>query len=301
VNAGGPLPTPLRALRRPPVLVDDLGTLPRLISAARALPAGSALGDPEELVRWTRAWLIAWQGAYAARGLVGHADPWTVALPLTDLPSLKGDPDRRRQHAALALLTRADLLALTPDGAAATLGEAAFVAHRAGLELAWDAIGPAIRFEPAALLVVRALAELVVPPDVAQRVTLRELSARTGYVGKQVRIALRRLAEAGVVRVREAAGAPTQYHFADAFTSRGDVARATPPRGPRADQATPALSPAPPIAPAAAATDLPLAERSVALRMTLNGVTLSIGPGMTPYVELGPDGVPHVRFDPPVR
>jgi hypothetical protein len=34
--------------------------------------------------------------------------------------------------------------------------------------------------------------------------------------------------------------------------------------------------------------------------MTLNGVTLSIGPGMTPYVELGPDGVPHVRFDPPV-
>jgi hypothetical protein len=35
----------------------------------------------------------------------------------------------------------------------------------------------------------------------------------------------------------------------------------------------------------------------VALRLTLNGVTLTLGPGLSPHVELGPDGVPHLSLD----
>jgi hypothetical protein len=31
--------------------------------------------------------------------------------------------------------------------------------------------------------------------------------------------------------------------------------------------------------------------------MTLNGVTFSLAPGLTPHVELGPDGIPHISFD----
>jgi hypothetical protein len=35
--------------------------------------------------------------------------------------------------------------------------------------------------------------------------------------------------------------------------------------------------------------------------MTLNGVTVTLGAGLTPHVELGPDGIPQISFDPPAR
>jgi hypothetical protein len=299
VNIGGPLATSLRAVRRAPVLVDDIGLAGRLTTvAASLLPIAGLAVDAEELARWTRAWLVTWQGVLHERGVIGDAAPESVAIALADVPSLKGDPAGQRRAAATLLLERAGVVRLSPDRRTATPTEAMFVPHRAGLELDWAAIGRAVRFEPAALLVVRALAELVVPPEEPSRVTLRELALRTGYAAKQVRVALRRLVGAGVLAESEAAGMPTQYRFQPGAIHRGGtVGRLGAPVAPVGSVA-PAVDRGPvPTSPAPAAS----AERTVALRMTLNGVTVTLGAGLTPHVELGPDGIPQISFDPPAR
>lgn len=296
MNGGGPLAAPLRALRHVPVVVDDVGLVPRLATAAASAPAVDGLTlDVGELVRWTRAWMVACQGVLHERGVIGTLPPWTVPLPVADLPTLKGDPEHRRRDAALALLDRAGAVTRAVDGRAVTLAESAFVEHRAGLEVEWAAVSRAARFEPAALLVARALADLVVPPAEPAPVTLGELAQRTGYAPKQVRVALRRLTDAGVLRTSESAGMATQYCFGTVAvpgpsSAIGQPVRQAVPAGP----AVPEVS-APPVAPPA----LPGTGRAVALRLTLNGVTLSLGAGLAPHVELGPDGVPHVSFDPP--
>jgi hypothetical protein len=292
VNGGGPLATPLRALRHAPVLVDDVAIVPRLHAAARSIDA-SASGalDVEELIRWTRAWLIVWQSVLHARGIIGSIPPWTAPVPIADVPSLKGDPDRRRRTAATALLEKAMLLHFSADRAAATLDESAFLPHRAGLELNWEAVCHAVRYEPAPVLIVRALAEVIVPPREPSPVTLRELADRTGYAQKQVRVGLRRLIEAHVLGVSESAGAAARYWFVDA--SAGSERPAAPALSQPA-RLDPPLTPDPRHAPA----PVP-AGRHVAVRMTLNGVTVSLGPGLQPHVELGPDGIPHVTFDGP--
>src|SRR5438067_6010643 len=153
MNGGGPLALPLRALRHEPVLVDDRSAAGRLASAAIGLPPADLPLDVPELVRWTRAWLVACQAVLHERGVIGSVPPWTVPVPSTDLPTLKGDPEGRRHAAALALAERAGLLSRALDGRAVTLAERLFVPHRAGLELAWTAICRAVRFEPAPLLV----------------------------------------------------------------------------------------------------------------------------------------------------
>jgi len=286
VNGGGPLAASLRALRHEPMLVDDVAVVPALAGAAGGLGL-----DVEELVRWTRAWLIVWQGALQARGAIGTLPPWTVAVSLADVPTLKGDPDQRRRTAALELLDRAGLIRLNGDRTAGTLAESAFAVHRAGLEVDWGALGRAVRHEPAPLLVARALSELIVPAGEPTPVALRDLAERSGYALKQVRVALRRLVEVGLVSVSESSGAATRYWF-----ESGARVQAERPR-----EAVPL-----PIAPAALATPSPAARAveprrapRVAVRMTLNGVTFGIGAGLAPHVELGPDGIPHVTFDVP--
>jgi hypothetical protein len=194
--------------------VDDLGAAPVLAAAA-----GTG-EDAASLVRWTRAWLVLWQGALHAAGVIGAEAPWTVPVALAAVPTLKGDPDGRRREAAVALLERAGLLACRDDGASGTLAAPLFVAHRAGLEVDWGwACGAAAR-EPAALLVLRALSELVAPLDAAAPVSLRELAARTGYGEKQVRVALRRLVEAHALVATEAPGQPARYRLSDAALGR---------------------------------------------------------------------------------
>lgn len=303
MNGGGPLVAPLRALRHAPMLVDDVGVVPVLGRAA----GDSALGpfaDVEELVRWTRAWLVVWQGALHSRGVIGSVPPWTASVPLDELPTLKGDPDRRRRSAALALLEHAGLLTAAEDGRSVRLAESVFVSHRAGLEIDWGTLTRTLRCEPAPLLTVRALAELIVPPEDPTPVTLRELAERTGYAPKQVRVALRRLADAGVVRVSEASGVATRYCFDSAARLAGqivtsDVRMTTPDR----EAAPPASAPTPAARAAAVPRMGPLPSPAVApaprvaVRMTLNGVTLTLGAGLTPHVELDPDGVPHISFD----
>jgi len=246
-------------------------------------------------VRWTRAWLVAFQGVLHDAGAIGGAQPWTVPMPRTELPTLKGDPEGRRRAAAVALLERVGLL--VSDGATGmvVLDARAFVPHRAGLELAWGAVGRAVRWEPAPLLVARALADMVVPAEEPAPVTLRELMDRTGYAAKQVRAALRRLADERVIVAVEAPGAPSEYRFGPVALPRAGegTERAAASPAPLALAATEPrpVSPEPPLRPAA--------ERRVALRMTLNGVTVSLGAGLSPHVELGPDGIPHLSFDPP--
>jgi hypothetical protein len=289
VNGAGPLATSLRALRHAPVLVDDVGIAPRLAAVAGDMLTADVPLDPAELVRWTRAWVVAWQGVLAARGVIGTLPPWTVPLAVADLPVLKGDPEGRRRTAALELLERSRVVALAPGGRTLSLDESAFVEHRSGIELQWDAICRAARFQPASLLVARALADLVGPPSDPAPVTLRELAERTGYAPKQVRVSLRRLVEARVLRTAESAGMATRYCFGTVATLE-PVDTSPAPSIARTVAASPEPMPQAPASPS-------LAPRSVALRMTLNGVTITLGAGLSPHVELGPDGVPHVSFD----
>jgi hypothetical protein len=295
VNGGPPLAAPLRALRFAPVLVDDVGPVQQLATAAALLAPAELPLDAAELVRWTRAWLVAFQGVLHDAGAIGGAQPWTVPVSRDELPALKGDPEGRRRAAAVALLERTGLLRSDPASRSVALDARAFVPHRAGLEVAWGAVGRAVRWEPAPLLVARALADLVVPAEQPAPVTLRELMERTGYAAKQVRAALRRLADERVIVADEAPGAPSEYHFGPVALPR--AAEATEPAAPSptplalAAAEPRAVSPEPPLRPAT--------DRRVALRMTLNGVTVSLGAGLSPHVELGPDGIPHLSFDPP--
>ncbi len=349
MNAERPFPLSLRSVRERPVLVDDLGVLPQLAAVAAPVPLGASVMTVAELTRWTRAWLVACQGMLHTRGIIGALPPWTVPLPIAELPMLRGDPDRRRQTAAMACLERASIATLSKDGTQLTFAESAFTVHRAALDLDWSAIVQPLNGEPAPLLVVRALAEQIMPPDALTPVTLRELAARTGYTPKQVRIALRRLSGAGLLRANETAGAPVQFAFTAVARGVGSVAlpsgeiaargvsaaqqtgapawswthgrsagRASgaptdvsPPSGtPQARAAagrstssdgTGPVAPTPlAVAPAASAPadSAPGTQaRAIALRLTLNGITLSLGPGLQPHVALDPDGVPRISFD----
>lgn len=322
MNARGPGAAPvaggLRALRHPPALVDDAAAAAFLASVSPTAvriagdASGTDTGDADaELVRWTRAWLLVWQGALHAAGVIGTVEPWTVPLRLADLPTLKGDPDRRRRAAAERLLARAGLLVVSGDGRDGRLVERAFTAHRAGLELDWPAVVERCRLEPAALLAVRALAEVPGVLEEPTPVSLRELAARSGYAEKQVRTALRRLGESGLVEVTEIRGQATRYqlsglalgHVADpspvptlaplpipgqGVTSRGVVARpeGSPPGTVRATAGGGPTVQAP----------VPAAGGTVALRLTFNGVTLSVAPGLSVHVGYDADGVPHLTI-----
>ncbi|GJG89486.1 hypothetical protein tb265_46670 [Gemmatimonadetes bacterium T265] len=280
---GGPPAVALRAVRVAPVLVDDLA-LTRAVDGS----AWAANGSPDpEIVRWARAWTIGWQSVLHARGIVGAADPWTVALSPADWPELRGDPDRHRLDAAVALLKQVGLADSRGDGAV-TLGPRAFVPHRAGLELDWGAAFRACRGEPAALLTLRAVVDGLAALDDPAPLTLRELASRSGYGEKQVRTALQRLIAAGVLATRESPGQPTRYRITDALLGRGGPAPAAPVGPQRLSEA-----------PAPASPPAPSHQTAPAFRLSLNGATVAIAAGMTASVELDADGVPHVHLTAP--
>ena len=89
--------------------------------------------------------------------------------------------------------------------------------------------------------------------------TLGELADRTAYAPKQVRIALRRLVEVGVLRTSEAAGMATQYCF-------GPVAIPGPGVPP---VVVPSLASPPPAVVPQQPPVAPPATRAVALRLVL--------------------------------
>lgn len=98
------------------------------------------------------------------------------------------------------------------------------------LALDWPAALASCDREPATLLVVRALAEHLVPPDALAAVPRRDLVARTGYQQKQVRVALRRLAAAAAIETEGDVGETARYRFTRralgrAWTNRDRPAR----------------------------------------------------------------------------
>ena len=111
-----------------------------------------------------------------------------------------------------------------------------------------------------------------------------------------MRVALRRLAEAGVVTAVESAGQATRYRLTPATLGRPVQAPgpSIPQPVPQAiPQANPGMRPSSPVnAPAGQAAQPP------AVRLTLNGVTLGIAPGLAADVILDADGVPHVSLRP---
>lgn len=290
MNAGAPT-IALRPVRVSPVLVDDLA-LTRALRTAPAPAEGGAAHEPDA-ERWTRAWLVGWQAALHTRGVIGSVEPWTLALAPADWPALRGDPDRRRQTAAVALLARVGLAVVRGDGSA-TLAERAFVSHRAGLEVDWGAAFTSCRGEPAALLTLRAVVDGLPAVDDPSPLTLRELAARTGYGEKQVRTALHRLVAAQILETREAPGQPTRYRVTDLLLGRSGSTALSAPRGPqRVPADTPAVhapAGAPPPSAAAAPRSAP------AFRVSLNGATIALAAGLTANVELDADGVPHLHI-----
>jgi predicted transcriptional regulator len=219
--------------------------------------------------------------------VIGTVDPWTVALAPADWPVLRGDPERRRQHAAADLLVRLGLAERRPDRALA-LTARAFVPHRAGLEVDWSAAFQECRGEPAALLTLRAVVDGLTALDDPAPITLRELAPRTGYGEKQVRTALHRLVAAGVLETREAPGQPTRYRVTDALLGRGAHA-ATVQAGPRLVTPAAAGAAPEPVVPARPTSSAP------ALRLSLNGSTVTLAAGLIASVDLDSDGVPHLH------
>lgn len=310
MNGGAPAGA-LRAVRLNPVLVDDRALVRELGRLHPVVGSGSDVdaSDPE-IVRWTRAWLVAWQGALCARSAIGRVDAWSVSIPRDEWPTLKGDPDHRRRDAAVALLVHAGLASaarpehtrrgesqLAPDASVAigleaiTLTERAFIEHRAGLELDWSAAYRACRAEPAALLTLRAVVDCVQVLDDPTPITLRELAARTDYGEKQVRVALRRLVEAEILATRNAPGQPTRYRVTDRMLGRVNDSSVGSTRPMALDTSPPAVRRTP-DAPSAA----PRQSGAPAFRLTLNGATLTLPAGLTADVEVDADGVPHLRI-----
>lgn len=314
--AGAPRPA-LRALRREPLIVDDRGLDRHLAAGARgegaapgADPAGGAHHPTltPELARWARAWLVCWHAALVADPRYGRDDPWTIDLALDAVPVPGGVGDPARREAVHAALLGSGVIELDGPAAAPTarLARALFVEHRAALALDWPAVVAGCDLEPAALLVVRALAEQVVPPDAPAAVPRRDLVARTGYQQKQVRVALRRLAAAGLIAAEGEAGETARYHFTPRALGRGWAAEPATVTPTRSAPVPPA--PASPIAPTAGspAPVAPAAADGGGVRVMVGGVALTVAAGaaftvaagLAAVLELGADGRPQLRVEP---
>ena len=288
---------PLRALRQEPLLVDGH-------AAALQLRRRSAtVRLPPDAERWVRAWLVCAHAALVGSARFGLDEPWTIPLCLDDVRTPRGAGDRARVRALLTTLTTAGVLlpaaGATPDGMV-RLDRAIFTAHHAAIALDWPALVAACGAEPAALLTLRALAELIVPLDAWTAVPRRDLMAHTGYGAKQTRVALRRLAAEALIEVEGEVGETARYRFTSRAFGRPWA------------QAVPSLAPGaalvPPVAPGGAPEALP---PSVAggtapadgLRVSVSGVTLTlaagadftIDAGLAARLELGADGRPTLR------
>lgn len=283
---------PLRALRREPLIVDDLVVAERIRGAL----------EPE-LARWARAWLVCWHSALVADDRFGRDEPWSIGLPLDAITSPRGAGGPERRNAVCdALVARGVLSVEGERGRRAVwrIAREAFGEQAAAIALDWSAIVAGSGAEPASLLVARALADVVVPLDAATAVPRRDLVERTGYQQKQVRVAVRRLAAAGLIDAEGEAGTTARYRFT--ARAMGREWRELAPREPAIVAApTPASpepsSPATP-APRPAADGLQLVVGGATLTIA-SGAAFEIGAGLAARLELGPDGRPRLVIAPP--
>ena len=173
--------------------------------------------------------------------------------------------------------------------------------HSAALTLDWPAIVALCGREPASLLVARTLAEYVVPAHDWTVVPRRDLVERTGYMQKQVRVALRRLEAAGLVESEGATGRTARYRFAArALASRWNES-VDPPHAPGPALVAPSfpaahgtvVRPTPTVATTQTergeAQGVELEIGGVTVRMA-PGTSLDVGAGARAQVAVGADG-----------
>ena len=285
----------LRAIRREPLILDDALVAARLDGALAP-----------DTARWARAWLVCWFATLAAEERYGRVDPWELAIPL-DAPALpKGAGDAARQRVVLQALVDAGVASVREEmrGRRAThlvaLASDVFAEHPAALGVDWGTVVARCGAEPAALLVMRALAELIVPLDGTSAVPRRDLVSRTGYQQKQVRVALRRLVAADLIVADGDVGTTARYQLTPRALGRPWAGVDLP--------EPPVSTPVAPVAAAAPPAPTPVAPPSSdGVHVVIGGATLTvaagasfeIGAGLAARLEMGPDGRPRIVVAPP--
>jgi hypothetical protein len=299
----------LRAIRREPLLVDDRVVMERLDAAL-----------PADVARWGRAWLVCWFATLSSDERFGRVDPWEIPIRLDAVALPKGAGDHARQRAVVDALTNGGLASAWTESApngrrslqVVQLERDVFAEHPAALAVDWATVVSRSGAEPAALLVVRALADLIVPIDATAAVPRRDLVARTGYQQKQVRVALRRLVAADLVGADGDVGTTARYHFTARTLGRpwseGIHVGEPPVAPPLAAQPAAASAPSP-VPNASSASSASSASDASGVRLVIGGATVTvaagasfeIGAGLAARLELGPDGQPRLVVDPTSR
>lgn len=284
----------LRAIRSEPLLLDDRFVADRLAGAL-----------PDDVSRWARAWLVCWFATLVADERYGRLDPWDIDVPLDAVVTPKGAGDAARLRLVIDALAASGVATVEETSRGrrveriGRVSADVFASHHAALALDWGTAVARCGGEPAAILVLRALAELVVPLDAVAAVPRRDLMARTGYQQKQVRVALRRLLAADLVAAEGEVGTTARYRF----TPRA-LGRAWPEQPPAAGPA-PVLVSAPPSNPVQAPMPAATSATGDGVRLVIGGATLTIaagasfeiGEGIAARLELGPDGKPRLVVD----
>lgn len=306
----------LRALRQQPLMVDVRAAGARLRTEGAPNPdmRDGAAWIPH-VDRWSRAWLVCAQATLATDPRYMREEPWTIPLVTSSMYMPRGGDDSDRVSQAVARLEASGIISVSrsdsPDRIA-LIDRQFFMPHPAGIALDWKECLAACGNEPATLLVLHALAEVIVPLDAWTAVPRRDLMEATGYQQKQVRVALRRLEAAGVLEAEGDAGVTARYRFSGRALGRtwetsapGPVSSA-PGLVPSAmvdDVRVPAPMPRgiPELSPDTDTSTLAanLGANS-GLRVTVGGVTITLAPGaefaigagVQARLEMGADGNP---------
>lgn len=338
-------PVALRALRQQPALVDDVAAVRLLTSAPAASGAG---GLSEDEVRWARAWLVCTQAAVVTATEHEVGKSVGPAFDAERVQAPKGLAGPARQAEVLAALVEAGVLRPAPDGVHTISGSAlrgrtrtaeressprgpgglqpvlpgprvywapaVCAVHSASVEIDWVRAVAACGREPAALLILRTLAEYVIPADAWTGVPRRDFVDRSGYQQKQVRVALRRLVAAGVIEADGENGRTARYRFAarvlaPRWNQTGASERAgNPPVDVSRNHASApdAVIGTPSIVSRAAARATASDPDVQGVEVVLGGVTvhmapgasLDVGPGAHARIEVGADGRLSLRVHP---
>jgi len=301
----------LRALRQQPLMVDVRAAHARLRTEDSGAESVLADGSPRipDVERWASAWLVCAQAALSMDPRYLRDDPWTIPLRLSAMYLPRRGDDRDRLAQAIEGLAAAGIVSVTGDegsGRTVFVDRHFFMPHPAGIALDWKESLAVCGNEPATLLVLHALAEVIVPLDAWTAVPRRDLMDATGYQQKQVRVALRRLERAGLLDAEGDPGVTARYRFsgralgrhwemsdsastpsAVAATVKAELPVRVEVRGPSLDTATSTSAEG-------------AAAGSAGLRVTVGGVTITLAPGaqfaigagVEARLEMGADGKP---------
>lgn len=227
----------------------------------------------------------------------GGGTPWTAEFPLDidPLARLIGIQPAQAE-AVVGYLREAGVLHQVQSAGSVwyRLAEAVFERAAAAEALDWSAILATLEGESAALLVVRALADLL-PPPFTEWVSVRvsTLSEHTGYGSITVRKGKDVLVQTGLLEEEAHAGQTSRYRFTPFAQGRSTrppapsvPSQAAPPSPPAADRAPRSISESP-----APAARIELATVSVQIA----GLHLELPQGTTIRLEVGSDGRERVH------